>query len=94
MKKDETTKKKRKKNQSRNQGEKNTARRSADKPASSTNHLVDDLEAEGDGLLAEDGLASLSRRDDLPRVLVGGGANHDGLYIGVVDELRGRGRWC
>lgn len=52
-------------------------------------YLIDDLEVEGDGLLAEDGLASLRRRRDLSRVLVGGGADHHGLHVRVVDELNG-----
>lgn len=50
-------------------------------------HLVDDLKAEGDGLLAEDHLSGLGRRHDLPGVLIGGGADHHGLHLGVVDEL-------
>lgn len=51
-------------------------------------HLIDDLEAEGDGLLAEDHLASLSGGYDLPRVLVGGRADHYSLHVRVGDELR------
>lgn len=51
-------------------------------------HLVDDVEAEGDGLLAEDHLSGLRRGHDLVRVLVGGGADDDSLHLGVVDELR------
>lgn len=50
-------------------------------------HLVDDLKVERDGLLAEDHLSGLSSGHDLPGVLVGGGADHDGLHIRVVDEL-------
>jgi len=57
-----------------------------------SSYLVDDLEAEGDGLLAEDHLPGLGRRDDLSSVLVRRGANHHGLHVGVVDELRVQGR--
>lgn len=52
-------------------------------------HLVDDLEAERDRLLAEDQLASLSGGHHLTRVLVGGRADHHSLHLRVVDELRG-----
>lgn len=50
-------------------------------------YLIDDLEVERDGLLAEDSLAGLGSSHDLSGVLVGGGADHHCVHLGVVDQL-------
>lgn len=50
-------------------------------------HLIDDFEAERDGLLTKDGLPSLCGSHDLSGVLVGGGADHHCVHLGVVDQL-------
>jgi len=52
-------------------------------------HLVDDLQVEGDGLLAEDELAGPGASHDLVRVLVSGGADEHGIHLRVLDQVIG-----